>query len=127
MERTTLCLPHYGTKDVLHNGNDGFRQEQDRLCRSEESEALEALLALKTKLRPLSTDDFWVAVTEGICSILGAEMSFVMKRELYCIFNAVQLDGQLPRPVNSTEIVVLSTPGIDTNPIFHKCRVMIGI
>jgi signal transduction histidine kinase/AmiR/NasT family two-component response regulator len=82
MERRTIAFPKYGTRDILQNGDRDFPKEINRLYSSSENNALEALVALKARLRDLSTDDFWTAVTEGMSKILGAEMAFVMKRVL---------------------------------------------
>ncbi|EME39354.1 hypothetical protein DOTSEDRAFT_75156 [Dothistroma septosporum NZE10] len=82
MARTTICFPQQGSQDVLQHGDPGFKEELDRLYSSPESKALEQMIELKKSLRQLSTDDFWGAVTEGMCQILGAEFCFVMKRVL---------------------------------------------
>lgn len=82
MERRSICFPQPGTRNILQNGDPTFKQEISRLYSPEENNALEALVALKAKLRQTSTDDFWSEVTEGLSKILGAEMSFVMKRVL---------------------------------------------
>ncbi|KAK5123946.1 hypothetical protein LTR85_002143 [Meristemomyces frigidus] len=82
MERRSICFPQPGTRNILQNGDPTFKQEISRLYSSEENNALEALVALKAKLRQTPTDDFWSEVTEGLSKILGAEMSFVMKRVL---------------------------------------------
>lgn len=81
-ERRTICLPHFGTRDVLRNGHPRFKDELDRLYPASESNALEGLIQLKANLQTLPTDDFWSAVTEGMAKILGADMSFVFKRVL---------------------------------------------
>lgn len=39
-------------------------------------------MALKARLSTLTTDDFWTEVTQGMSTILGAGMTFVMKRML---------------------------------------------
>lgn len=82
MERRTICFPHHGTQTVLQHGDPGFKDELDRLYNAEENNALESLIALKASLRHLSTDDFWAAMTEGMSSLLGAEICFIMKRVL---------------------------------------------
>lgn len=82
MDRTTICFPQHGTQDVLQHGNPRFERELARLYSPAGSRALEQLIELKKSLRQLSTDDFWGALTEGMCKILGAELCFVMKRVL---------------------------------------------
>ena len=80
--RTTLCVPHFGTREVLQHGDPAFASETSRLYASAESKALESLIHLKANLRRLHGDDFFTAATEGMAGILGADMSFVMKRIL---------------------------------------------
>lgn len=82
MDRQTICFPRHGTGEVLQSGDADFKREIDRLYSPAESNALEALIRLKTSLQTQSTDDFWSVLTEGISNILGAEMSFVFKRVL---------------------------------------------
>ena len=82
VDRQTICFPRHGTQDVLQNGDPIFSNEIGRLYCSAESNALEALIGLKSHLQNLTTDEFWSAATEGISNILGAEMSFVFKRVL---------------------------------------------
>jgi signal transduction histidine kinase/AmiR/NasT family two-component response regulator len=82
MERETICFPHFGTQKVLQTGDQGFKEEIDRLYHRAESNALEALISLKASLGTLSTDDFWAALVEGIASIIGAQISFIFKRML---------------------------------------------
>ncbi|KAK3677610.1 hypothetical protein LTR78_002460 [Recurvomyces mirabilis] len=82
MERRSICFPEPGTQNVLHNGDSKFGHELGRLFASSENNALEALVALKARLRGVSTENFWQEVTEGMSSILGAEMTLVIKRVL---------------------------------------------
>ncbi|KYG40506.1 hypothetical protein M433DRAFT_8736 [Acidomyces richmondensis BFW] len=82
MERRTICLPRPGSRDTLHYGDPGFQQELARLYSSPDAQALESLVALKARLSTLATDDFWNEVTHGMSTILGAEMTFIMKRML---------------------------------------------
>lgn len=80
MDRQTICLPHFGTQKVLQTGDHGFQGEMDRLYVRAESDALEALIGLKARLRTLSTDDFWPAFVEGLADLLDSQMSFITKR-----------------------------------------------
>lgn len=80
--RSTVCVPRYGTDGVLQKGDAGFAAEINRLYQTAESQALDSLIPLKAKLRGLHGDEFFSAVTEGMADILGADMSFVMKRIL---------------------------------------------
>ncbi|KAK3069272.1 hypothetical protein LTR53_012527, partial [Teratosphaeriaceae sp. CCFEE 6253] len=82
MQRQSICFPKRGTQNVLHNGDPSFQQELTRLYSAPENTALEGLTTLKQALRTLPTDDFWAAATEGMSKILGAEMTFIIKRVL---------------------------------------------
>lgn len=82
MERRNICFPRPGTKTILEKGSQGFRDELRRLYASDENNALESLIQLKQHLRTLSADDYWSAATEGLSALLGAEITFVMKRML---------------------------------------------
>ncbi|KAK0273012.1 hypothetical protein LTR35_012424 [Friedmanniomyces endolithicus] len=82
MERQTICFPREGTQNVLQCGDQDFQQELTRLYSVPENDALEVLVALKARLRSTPTDAFWTAATEGMADILGAEMTFVIKRVL---------------------------------------------
>ncbi|KAI7348334.1 hypothetical protein KC354_g13632 [Hortaea werneckii] len=82
MDRHTICLPRPGTRDILQHGDPMFREQLSQLYASAESIALEGLVNLKAKLRNVPTTDFWAGLTEGMSKILGAEMTFVMKRVL---------------------------------------------
>ena len=82
MERDTICFPRLGTRDVLRRGDPGFNDTVARLYHAGESDALEALVQLKTRLTTLSLDEFWTALCEGISQLVGSDMSFVMKRML---------------------------------------------
>jgi signal transduction histidine kinase/CheY-like chemotaxis protein len=82
MERRSICFPRPGTKTILEKGSEGFRHELRRLYATDENNALEALIELKTHLRTLSNTDYWSAATEGLSKLLGAEITFVMKRML---------------------------------------------
>ncbi|EMC91350.1 hypothetical protein BAUCODRAFT_80140 [Baudoinia panamericana UAMH 10762] len=82
MHRRSICFPRPGTQTVIQDGDSDFAPELDRLYAKSENDALEALVALKARVRDLPTDDFWSAVTEGMSAITGAEMAFIMKRVL---------------------------------------------
>ncbi|KAI6952003.1 hypothetical protein KC321_g17813, partial [Hortaea werneckii] len=82
MDRHTICLPRPGTRDILQHGDLMFGEQLSQLYASAESIALEGLVNLKAKLRNVPTTDFWAELTEGMSKILGAEMTFVMKRVL---------------------------------------------
>ncbi|KAK5129153.1 hypothetical protein LTR08_003794 [Meristemomyces frigidus] len=82
MERRTICFPQPGTRNIVQSGDPTFKEEISRLYTPSDNNALEELVALKAKLRQTPTDAFWSEVTEGMSKILGAEMSFVMKRVL---------------------------------------------
>lgn len=82
MERSSICFPKPGTTTILERGNQGFQDELRRLYATNENNALEELVDFKRHLKTLSTDDFWSAFTEGLSKLLGAEITFVMKRML---------------------------------------------
>lgn len=82
MERRSICFPRPGTKTILEKGSQGFRDELRRLYATDENNALEALIELKSHLRTLNNTDYWSAATEGLSKLLGAEITFVMKRML---------------------------------------------
>lgn len=82
MERHSICFPRPGTKTILEKGSQGFRDELRRLYATDENNALESLIELKSHLRTLSNTDYWSAATEGLSKLLGAEITFVMKRML---------------------------------------------
>lgn len=82
MERRNICFPRPGTKTILEKGSQGFRDELRRLYATDENDALEKLIELKQHLRTLPSDDYWSAATEGLSNLLGAEITFVMKRML---------------------------------------------
>jgi hypothetical protein len=82
MERHSICFPRPGTKTILEKGSQGFRDELRRLYATDENNALESLIELKSHLRTLSNTDYWPAATEGLSKLLGAEITFVMKRML---------------------------------------------
>ncbi|KAK4898867.1 hypothetical protein LTR27_003598 [Elasticomyces elasticus] len=110
MERQTICFPQYGTQNVLQHGDPDFRNELARLYSSPENDALEALVLLKSRLRDMKTENFWTAATEGMASILGAEMTFVFKRIL--------IDDQ----VSAVEMPPLGEPGsCMLAAAFHYC------
>ncbi|KAK5108273.1 hypothetical protein LTR62_008657 [Meristemomyces frigidus] len=82
MERRSICFPEPGTQKILQHGDPKFTQELGRLFASSENDALESLILLKARLRTLTTEEFWSEATEGMSAILGAEMTFVIKRVL---------------------------------------------
>lgn len=82
MDRTSICFPRWGTQNVTLQGDQDFQSNLRRWYSPEESNALERLVLLKARLPRLPTHDFWTEVTEGISSILHAEIAFVMKRVL---------------------------------------------
>ena len=75
-----ICLPRYGTGSVLQQGDQAFDGEMGRLYDPAENEALDGLVRLKTQLRNVPHDDFFTTATEGMASLLGAEMAFIFKR-----------------------------------------------
>ncbi|KAF2405601.1 hypothetical protein EJ06DRAFT_535426 [Trichodelitschia bisporula] len=81
-ERSTLCIsiPQPGT--VLQRGNAGFKQELDKWYAATESNAAEALVLLKARLRQAKPDEFWATLSEGMAKLVDAQYGFVSKRIL---------------------------------------------
>lgn len=82
IDRTSLCLPHFGNDAILHQGDKGFTDALRRYFPSAESNASERLVELKSKLRSASTHDFWGVLMEEMCDITGSQCGFVAKRML---------------------------------------------
>lgn len=80
--RETICLPDISKDQVLHTGDAGFPEVLQQYFVSPENDAMEQLIALKAKLRPASTYNFWNIFLEEICKITGSQCSFVSKRIL---------------------------------------------
>lgn len=81
-ERESLCFAQPSPGLVLHSGNERFREELARLYPVYESNATENLVRLKSKLRSCSTEDFWLAATEGMAELLDGQYAFISKRIL---------------------------------------------
>lgn len=82
VERTTMCVPNYTVLSVVQAGEDGFSQALHRCIPSDESNALEQLVHLKSELRRASTREFWELVLKEICEITGAQCGIACKRIL---------------------------------------------
>ncbi|TAQ88425.1 hypothetical protein B7494_g3281 [Chlorociboria aeruginascens] len=82
IDRATLCLPHFGKDCILHGGDEGYKDVLRQYCPSAESNALERLVHLKSRLRVSTTHDFWSILMEEMCEITGAQCSLVAKRML---------------------------------------------
>lgn len=82
LDRTTLCLPHFGKDSVVHGGEDGFKDVLRQYFLPAESNATERLVELKNKLRTASTQDFWRILMEEMCDVTGSQCGFVAKRML---------------------------------------------
>ncbi|KAH0278896.1 hypothetical protein KCU83_g6815, partial [Aureobasidium melanogenum] len=82
--RKSICLGQpLPPNVVIHDSDPDFRPGMERLYPSSvESNILEELVILKTKLRLLNNDDFWSFVSERMAEILGAQLSFIAKRIL---------------------------------------------
>ena len=80
--RSSICLPLFGSKDTLHLGDSMFNEQMSRLFQPIENNALESIVTLKQRATGMLNDEFFAYVTEVIAVILGADMSFVMKRIL---------------------------------------------
>ncbi|KAH0542248.1 hypothetical protein FGG08_003370 [Glutinoglossum americanum] len=80
ISRLSLCLTHHESKVILHDGEDGFREELRRHFSVPEIKAGKGVFELKTRLRMSSTDDFWQVLVEGMTDVAGAQIAFVSKR-----------------------------------------------
>ncbi|KAG9941007.1 hypothetical protein KCU98_g19041, partial [Aureobasidium melanogenum] len=82
--RKSICLGQpLPPNVVIHDSDPDFRPGMERLYPSSvESNILEELVILKTKLRLLNNDDFWSFVSERMADLLGAQLSFIAKRIL---------------------------------------------
>ncbi|KAL3417843.1 sensor histidine kinase response [Phlyctema vagabunda] len=82
INRRSLCLPNYRNNTIAHRGDEGFQDALRQYFPTPESNATERLVDLKARLRTASTHDFWAILMEEMCSITGAQCSFVAKRML---------------------------------------------
>jgi signal transduction histidine kinase/CheY-like chemotaxis protein len=82
--RKSICLGQpLPPNVVIHDGDPSFSEGLGRLYPSSvESNILEELIILKSKLQQCSSDDFWSLVSERMAEILGAQMCFIAKRIL---------------------------------------------
>ncbi|KAI5272440.1 hypothetical protein E4T47_04280 [Aureobasidium subglaciale] len=82
--RKSICLGQpLPPKVVIHDSDPDFGEGMGRLYPSSvESNILEELVILKTKLRLCNNDDFWSLVSERMAEILGAQLCFIAKRIL---------------------------------------------
>ncbi|KAL1304961.1 hypothetical protein AAFC00_003869 [Neodothiora populina] len=81
--RKSICLaPAASPETVIHNGDQNFSRELNRLYTPQETQGLERLVQMKEKLRGVSTDDFWGICAEQLAESLGAQLSFIAKRIL---------------------------------------------
>jgi len=82
--RKSICLGQQLPPNVvIHDSDPNFAPGMERLYPSSvESNILEELVILKTKLRVCNNDDFWSFVSERMAEILGAQLSFIAKRIL---------------------------------------------
>ncbi|WPH03040.1 histidine kinase [Acrodontium crateriforme] len=82
VERSSICLPKMGSDSTLHHGDDMFNEHIARFFAAPENNALEEVVNLKQQSQGLPNDEFFSHVTEKIAKIVGADMSFIMKRVL---------------------------------------------
>jgi len=82
VDRETVCFSQPSPGLVLEKGHKGFREELSRLSSSAESNATEALVQLKRRLRHAEREEFFSIVTEGMAKIADAQYGFVSKRIL---------------------------------------------
>ncbi|THY45208.1 hypothetical protein D6C97_08693 [Aureobasidium pullulans] len=82
--RKSICLGQpLPPKVVIHDSDPDFGEGMGRLYPSSiESNILEELVILKSKLRLCNNDDFWSLVSERMAEILGAQFCFIAKRIL---------------------------------------------
>ncbi|KAF2178561.1 hypothetical protein K469DRAFT_329941 [Zopfia rhizophila CBS 207.26] len=82
VERESLCFSRPESGMVVHRGEDGFKDELQRLYSPAESNATEQLVKLKDALRKADSESFWSLLTEGLAAITDAQYAFVSKRIL---------------------------------------------
>jgi len=82
LDRETLCLPNFAADSIIHGGDAGFKNVLQQYFPTAESNASERLVALKSRLRVASTEDFWSILMEEMCDITGSQCGFVAKRML---------------------------------------------
>ncbi|CAD6448224.1 cd4eaee2-f3f3-45fb-b8e0-139b121c3055 [Sclerotinia trifoliorum] len=81
IDRETLCLSDFTDDSILHGGDEGFTNTLGRCFpAAAESNALERLVKLKSRLRKAATYDFWRVLMEEMCDITGAQCGLVAKR-----------------------------------------------
>ena len=82
LERGSLCFSSSTPGNVLHSGDEGFREIVHENYPVRENNATEQLVQLKTKLKGATTSIFWTLLMEGMTKMLGAQYGFVIKRIL---------------------------------------------
>ena len=82
IERKLLCVSSGEPGVAAHHGDKDFRSTVQRHYPRGENNAAEKLMMLKAKLRVASTEDFWLALMEGMTDITDAQYGFVAKRIL---------------------------------------------
>jgi hypothetical protein len=80
VSRLAMCLPHRDSNVLIHDGQDGFREELRRHFSVPEIKVGSGLFELKARLRMASTDDFWQILVKGMTEIAGTQVAFVSKR-----------------------------------------------
>ena len=82
IDRSTLCLPSFQNKAIVHGGDAGFKDVLKEYFPAAESNATERLVDLKHRLRMASAKDFWTILLEEMCDIMESQCGFVAKRIL---------------------------------------------
>lgn len=82
IERSSLCFSRPMPGMVVHDGDEGFKEELLRHYSPAESNAAEELVKLKDALRKTDSETFWLLLTEGLAHIADAQYAFVSKRIL---------------------------------------------
>jgi hypothetical protein len=82
-ERPSLCISTPVPNLVLHDGDEGFREELGKRYRAAESNAAEKLVKFKRALKASrSEEDFWPMATAGLADLVGGQYAWISKRML---------------------------------------------
>lgn len=120
LNRTSLCLPRYGSDSVIHGGEPGFKDVLRKYFPTPESNATERLVVLKAKLRAASTEDFWKFLMEDMTDIMGSQCAFVAKRILVDEENSAVEMPEYGEPGSCLMgVAFYLNNGIDT-PAYHR-------
>jgi hypothetical protein len=79
--RPSLCISQPVPNLVLHDGDEGFREELGKRYRSAESNAAEKMVRFKRALKATrSEEEFWLMATAGLADLTGGQYAWISKR-----------------------------------------------